>query len=151
MRTSGIRPEAWPQLAAKDAPPGISGPIPVKSHFQPSELFLEMGDLRYANIHTVFRVTRRPIAGGIVTLYVALGLLCVAAPTWAADDDSDGTPVSTSPMTTRSSKGDAHRVLLEARLSTPPLTRAAAQRQLETISPADWLARYGRVDIERRR
>jgi hypothetical protein len=33
---------------------------------------------------------------------------------------------------------------------TPPLTRAAARRQVETITPAHWLSRFGRVDVERR-
>jgi hypothetical protein len=32
----------------------------------------------------------------------------------------------------------------------PPLTRAAARRRVETISPVPWLARFGPVSLERR-
>ena len=107
--------------------------------------------LSYEKSQGSFKITRSPSRGFILALLVALGLLCVAAPTWAATDDSAGKPVSTSPIATQSSSDDVHRALPPTHISTPPLTRAAAQRQLETISPADWLARYGRVDIERRR
>jgi len=30
----------------------------------------------------------------------------------------------------------------------PPLTRAAAQRRIERMSPTRWLARYGEVSID---
>jgi len=127
------------------------GCIPFKLDFQPSEFILNMGVLSYEILRAILRAPRRPVGGPMATL-LALGLLCVATPTWAADNDgADEKPVSTSPMTTQSSKGDAHRALSRARTPTPPLTRAAARRRVETISPADWLARYGSVDIERRR
>lgn len=32
----------------------------------------------------------------------------------------------------------------------PPLTRAAARRRVETISPMPWLVRFGPVSLERR-
>jgi hypothetical protein len=118
--------------------------------FQSSELILNMGVLRYENTRATLRGPGRPAGGSIATL-LALGLLCLATPIWAADEGADEKPVSTSPMTTHSSKGDAHRARSRARTPTPPLTRAAARRQVETISPVDWLARYGHVDIERRR
>jgi len=41
----------------------------------------------------------------------------------------------------------------ENRPSKPPLrlqTRYTVRRQIESISPADWLARYGRVQIRQR-
>jgi DNA-binding transcriptional LysR family regulator len=138
-------------MAANDTRPSISKPIPFKSDSKPSESFLDMCALSYDKSQDTFKIIRSPSCGFIVALLVTLGLLCVAAPTWAATDDSAGKPVSTSPIETQSSSDDVHHVLPPAHISTPPLTRAAAQRQLDTISPADWLARYGRVDIERRR
>jgi hypothetical protein len=151
MRAPRIRPEEWTQLLSTSGGPGLSEPIPVKSDFQPSEFTLIMGVFRYVYFEWPIELKRRRRPASVVTLCIALGLLVGAAPTWAAGDDSDENPVSTSPITTESSNGDAHRVPSPARISTPPLTRAAERRQLERISPAEWLARYGRVDVERRR
>ncbi len=99
---------------------------------------------------------RRSWASWRRLLSPAIGLLVLLAAPLAAADAADAEAanheraVSTSPLPANASE-----------LATPakqrptpphhrPLTRAASQQRIDSISPLGWLARYGPVDVTRR-
>lgn len=100
-----------------------------------------------------------PDAIGCVTaLFTVLVLaLALAGPVAAAAEASDDRLAAADPRvsmspeqaaaTTSSSPSTAPQA--ESALE-PPLTRAAARRRVETISPVPWLARFGPVSLEGR-
>ena len=84
----------------------------------------------------------------------ALGLaLALAAPSRASEPapDSHGDrPVSTSPVQLGHAAVGPPGPSRVERADAPPLTRAAAQQRIETMSPEAWLAGFGSVRVERR-
>ena len=94
---------------------------------------------------------RAAALGGVLVLGL-LGAGVLLAGRAAAADRAEAR-VSTSPEATVSGTDVAGRPsgpdpALAA--EPPPLTRAAARRRVETISPVPWLARFGPVALERR-
>ena len=81
-----------------------------------------------------------------------LGLLVLFFATIGTAKDADlDSPVSTPPVvSTVPSSMTPGAEAAAAKSKVRPLTRAAAKQFVETISPVDWLERFGRVEVGQR-
>ncbi|MCR9094970.1 MAG: hypothetical protein NXI30_12185 [bacterium] len=82
-------------------------------------------------------------------LSVAVATLLVLAPAAAGADEAASATLD--PIEANRDAPDAPALAPErgAFDATVPLTRAAARRRIETMSPTDWLASYGDVVVGR--
>jgi hypothetical protein len=107
-----------------------------------------MGPFRFTSI--VSSASRRRPLHLAVSLLVLWAAPLAAADATDADVANDERSVSTSPLPTHASE----RAMPATRPPTGPhhrpLTRAASQQRIDSISPLGWLARYGPVDVARR-
>jgi hypothetical protein len=90
----------------------------------------------------------RRLAGLVLVLGTVLTIPALADPPAGSPGNAGrDRPVSTRPIgRDRPDAGDLARRHVAA-LDRPPLTRAAAQRRVEQMSPTAWLSRYGDVTI----
>ena len=82
---------------------------------------------------------------------IAIGLLMSSASSWATDEAGNTNSVSTSPIAARFPIGHDAEHQTAARRDQVPLTRAAARRRIEAVTPVEWLARFGSVEVQRRK
>lgn len=105
-----------------------------------------MGDKNYkftrARPVLALRLMAATLAGLLVLFIASIG---------SADEADPDSPVSTPPTLSATRLSDALGARSDRdRRANRPLTRAAARQFVETISPVDWLARFGRVEVGRR-
>ena len=83
---------------------------------------------------------------------LALAVVVVVTPADVRADAPEPDPsVSTSPVAARFGAPRGADPRASKRPEATPLTRAAARRHVESITPERWLSRFGRVDVARRR
>ena len=112
-----------------------------------------MGYFHY--VHEVSSTRRRRSLGlavALVLLWAAPMAAADASDASEADADAldDGRAVSTSPMPRAAVQPAAPMAQHPTHPDHPPLTRAAARLQIDSISPRDWLAHFGPVDVTHR-
>jgi hypothetical protein len=96
------------------------------------------------------RRTRRPHQAGLRSgaLVVALLLTSASSAVSDASEGTEATPVSTSPGAAKTGASEVARDATPSERPLRPLTRAAARSRLASVSPVDWLSRFGNVEIE---
>jgi hypothetical protein len=104
-----------------------------------------MGDISHISDRSVRSLQQTCLAG------LALFALLTAIPENAAsaDEPHPDRSVSTSPQEPRALGSQDVQPVNDKSLDGPPLTRAANQRQIDEMSPTNWLSRFGRVSIGR--
>ena len=105
----------------------------------------------FHNILNTSSPSRRSVLGLAVCLVMLLtAALATAEPTVKARVASDERAVSTSPFSTDISDPPTPGLGQPTDPLHRPLTRAASQQRIDSISPLRWLAGYGSVDVSRR-
>jgi hypothetical protein len=103
----------------------------------------QMGDLSHISDRAIRWVQRACLVG--LTLFAVQ--MAIPAYAVSADEPSSDRSVSTSPQERPDLDAADVQRLDGQSLDGPPLTRAANQRQIDEMSPAGWLSRFGRVSI----
>ena len=88
--------------------------------------------------------------GGLVAFALSSALAAASLADTPESIPATKRPVSTSPLASERSDLRKSRSASRHAPPNPPLTRAAARKQIEAISPADWLARFGKVEVAHR-
>jgi len=105
---------------------------------------------RYHHIFTMSSISRRRLLNLAVSLLVLWTAPLAAADATDADTADDERAVSTSPLPADASELARPAAQQSTRPDHRPLTRAASQQRIDSISPLGWLARYGPVDVTHR-
>jgi hypothetical protein len=107
--------------------------------------FSNIPRLNSARIRRLLRITL-----SLLVMFAAPLAAADAADADVADVAKDERAVSTSPLPADAGERATPATQQPTQPRPLPLTRAASQQRIDSISPRGWLARYGLVDVAHR-